>query len=322
VFPNNWPRIFFQSQIWSLLGFFILLALINKRGPAVIKSISEAREGAEGAERARISASGGKSEAEIGAAAASQGQTTASFYAAGMSILLSIAFATILLSLSRSFFIGFAAGLILFLILNGKKLRRAIIWIGTSAVAGLLLVLLIAYFPFPRSIIGGSFFSLFGNRVSDLSEAAVRSRWDLLPPLWQKIAARPIEGSGFGTTVTYKSSDPRALELNPTGLFTTYAFEWGYLDMWLKLGLTGLVAYLVLLWTIFHRGWLIVRSSEFGVRSQHTTLSSQLPTILGLLTGLVALAVVHFFTPYLNHPLGITYVLLTERMFTSTLKKE
>ena len=31
---------------------------------------------------------------------------------------------------------------------------------------------------------------------------------------------------GFGTSVTYETSDPRALETNPDGLFTTYSFEW------------------------------------------------------------------------------------------------
>jgi O-antigen ligase len=142
---------------------------------------------------------------------------------------------------------------------------------------------------------------MFEDRLTDLSEAAVRSRWDLLPPLGKAIVKHPIIGSGFGTTVTYKSSDPRAVQLSPDGQFTTYAFEWGYLDILLKIGLAGLVVYLLLIVKIWRSGWRSGRSGDF------------MP--LGLLLGISALLATNFFSPYLNHPLGIGYILLCNSFF-------
>ncbi len=147
---------------------------------------------------------------------------------------------------------------------------------------------------------------MFSDRLTDLDEAAVRSRWDLLPPLGREIIKHPIIGSGFGTTVTYKSSDPRAVQVNPGGIFTTYAFEWGFLDIMLKIGLTGLIVYLLLIGKIWRSGWRLGQSGEF--------------ISFGLLLGLGALLATNFFSPYLNHPLGIGYIILSD-IFFQKLKK-
>ena len=56
-------------------------------------------------------------------------------------------------------------------------------------------------------------------------------------------------GRGFGATVTYQTRDPRILADNGSGEYTTYAFEWGWLDIWLKLGIFGLAAYFLLIGT-------------------------------------------------------------------------
>ncbi len=88
-------------------------------------------------------------------------------------------------------------------------------------------------------------------------------------------------GSGFGKRVTYISNDPRVLSFNPSGRFTTFSFEWGYGDLWLKMGIPGLLAYgalLVFLWRRIPKNY-------------HPAFA--------------ALLIVHFFTPYLNHPLGL-----------------
>ncbi|MBL7047698.1 MAG: hypothetical protein ISR95_08755, partial [Candidatus Marinimicrobia bacterium] len=139
------------------------------------------------------------------------------------------------------------------------------------------------------------------------------SRFKLLGPLSEKIRENPVLGSGFGTSITYETSDPRALENNPDGLYTTYSFEWGYLDTWIEMGIFGLVAYLSLLLTLFRYGWKLYKKYI-----QHALESS---LILGLLAGLVVLSAIHITTPYLNHPLGIGYLLLTTAIFVS-LKKD
>ena len=184
-------------------------------------------------------------------------------------------------------------------------LKKIVRFFSLSCVVALIILLVTTYFPFPKPI-SIDFLSAFKDRLTDLSEAAVRSRWDLVQPLWAAVAQHPLLGSGFGSTVTYHSSDPRAVALSVNGMFTTFTFEWGYLDIWLKLGLFGLVMYIALLGSILWRGWSTIDKmfSPFAI--------SHLPHAFTL--GLLVLAVVHFFSPYLNHPLGIVYVVLVERM--------
>lgn len=283
LMPSGFYRIFFQSQIYLLIGFFIFSALLiwQKKAP------SPSPPPVEGGERKKYSPPlvGG----------------VINYWLLAIGSLTSI-----LVSFSRSFWIGLAFGLLvllIFLIVLKFSLKK-IIKIGLCGVAVLIISLaaiwVTAQFPYPepKEI---SFGSMFSDRLTDLDEAAVRSRWDLLPPLGRAIIKHPIVGSGFGATVTYKSSDPRAIQVNPGGIFTTYAFEWGFLDIMLKIGLAGLAVYLLLIAKIWRSGWLLGHSGEF------------IP--LGFLLGLAALLATNFFSPYLNHPLGIGYIILCGIIF-------
>jgi len=107
-------------------------------------------------------------------------------------------------------------------------------------------------------------------------------------------------GQGLGTEVTYTTQDPRLLAQNPTGEYTTFIFEWGYHDLWLKLGLFGLLSYAYLLFVIVRAGWHYLGHSKQG---------SEQVLVIGLLTGLVSLLITHTTSPYINHPLGISYLL-------------
>ena len=260
LMPSGFYRIFFQSQIYLLIGFFIFSAFLiwgNKKDKK--------------------------------------------YWLLAIGSLTSV-----LISFSRSFWVGLAVGLLaLLVILIIKKFSLGkIVKIGLAGIVILVISLaatfVTAQFPFPEP--GKiSFASMFSDRLTDLDEAAVRSRWDLLPPLGKEIIKHPIIGSGFGTTVTYKSSDPRAVQVNPGGIFTTYAFEWGYLDIMLKIGLAGLAVYLLLIVKIWRLGWGLGQSG--GILS------------FGLLLGLAALLTTNFFSPYLNHPLGIGYIMLCSSFF-------
>lgn len=264
LMDSGFYRIFFQSQIYILIGFFIFAVLLIWQKEKSKKLIVH------------------------------------------YSLLIAGCLASILVSFSRSFWVGLAFGLLVllaFLIIRKISFIR-IIKIGLAGLAVLVIsvaaIWITVKFPYPTP--GEiSLGSMFEDRLTDLSEAAVRSRWDLLPPLGRAIVKHPVIGSGFGTTVTYKSSDPRAVQLNPDGKFTTYAFEWGYLDILLKIGLAGLVVYLILIVKIWRSGWRLGREGDF------------LP--LGLLLGIGALLATNFFSPYLNHPLGIGYLLLCSSFF-------
>lgn len=170
-----------------------------------------------------------------------------------------------------------------------------------AAVGALLFVITLSQVSLLQLVTGGpSIFSLSRNSGigQDTSGASRKAQ---LIPLIKKISKHPIIGSGFGTEVTYKSADPRILKKNPKGNYTTYAFEWGYLDMVLKIGIIGLFAYLAFFFSLI-RGALALK-------------------LYFLAFGLVALGITHIFTPYLNHPLGIVFVLLAI-CFVSPLKTQ
>jgi glycosyltransferase involved in cell wall biosynthesis len=203
---------------------------------------------------------------------------------------LAILFAVSLISFSRSFWIGLAAGfLFVGIILLRRKTWSLFPKLLISGMGGILIVYILFMFPFPPS--AGNLGDAILARA-DTGESAAQSRWELLPVLNREIIGSPIIGYGFGKTATYRSSDPRVVEATG-GEYTTYAFEWGWHDMALKLGLLGVIIYLWALYRLIkrlgsdHRAWQIA---------------------------IVTLGVIHIFTPYLSHPLGIMVIVLAEMM--------
>ena len=157
---------------------------------------------------------------------------------------------------------------------------------------------IIINFPLPGGGIGISASSLIKERTKDTEdEAAARSRFNLVEPMAKKIIASPIIGSGFGTLVQYQSADPRALESVNGGLYETFSFEWGWLDFLIKIGIIGTFIYLLLLFTILKTTW-----QKFKQNND--------PIILACIFSVIALCAIHALTPYLNHPLGIGWILI------------
>lgn len=255
---SGWPRIFIQGQIFAALGLFFVFwkNLIAK---------------------------------------------SASYWQRFVNILLAALFAGVLLiSFSRSFWLALLITLFILLIIvwrlfSFKKMFLSGLWLGVIFAISFGLLYLTSIFPYPRS---GSFNADFAGRadIGNTKEAAISSRWSLLPVLIEEIKKAPLLGQGYGKTVTYISNDPRVLEKDPTGSYTTYAFEWGYLDTWLKIGFLGLGAYLLLIFSLLKQAWKINHQKPEIV-------------ILGLAGGLIFIAITNFFTPYLNHPLGIGIII-------------
>lgn len=218
----------------------------------------------------------------------------------------------VLLGLSRSFWLGATISVLLVLVLG---LTRC--WQGSEikffgwavvkslAVAGVSLILVLGFWrvPIPHAV-GGSVFDIFMARAS-VSDPAASSRWNLLPVMWQKIREQPILGSGLGGTLTYQSQDPRVLAQNPEGMVTTYAFEWGWLGFWIKFGIFGVLI----------MGWLMVSLAWRAWRSKYPWWLR-----IGILAGTACLVVIHFFTPYLDHPLGFAWIIGVEGMLA--IKRE
>lgn len=221
-------------------------------------------------------------------------------------ILLTLSTSAIILSLSRSFWLGAGvAGLCIlfawFFNYGKSNLKRTLKTSSKFVLAGVLSVVVlggIVLFPWPYqtgSIEG--FGSVFASRTGS-GDVAVTSRWNLLEPMWTEIKKAPVIGSGFGREITYISDDPRVRAEFPDGVWRTYSVEWGYLELWLKMGLLGPLSFIIL-------GGVIVLRLYKQFRSNNGDWIS-----LGFIGGVISLYVMHVFSPYLNHPLGLGILLV------------
>lgn len=218
-------------------------------------------------------------------------------------IFLSLLSSVLILSFSRSFWVGgiltFALVFVLLLIKFGfKKIIKCFSLVLLSLIAGFLLMFVTVKFPWPNNKVQFGLESL-SDRVSiGTGESAVSSRWALLEVMKGDLFDNFFLGRGFGARLEYKSSDPRVLEHTADGLYSTYAFEWGWFDIWLKLGILGVLSYVILLFVVLKKVWFDFWQNENMIS-------------LGLGAGIIVLIIVNFFTPYLNHPLGIGFIILS-----------
>lgn len=280
---GNFHRVFFQSHIFDLLLLFLLLILLFAF-----------------AERPRLR--------QYAALLRDRGTRPVVF--------LFLAVITItLLSWSRSFWLAAVlTGLVLYGWLWFKRKYRYADLAHLSAALGLCLITTVVFLGLVLNIPidgqgwgGTSLFDLAKSRATDIEdEPAAASRFLLLPKLLDRVKEHPLLGSGFGTTVTYTTEDPRFRETHPDGTYTTFAFEWGYLDMVTEVGVIGLAVFALFVWKMIQEGKRLASSSQNEMEKRFAT---------GLLFGIIALLFVHVTTPYLNHPLGISFLLLSATAF-------
>ncbi len=217
----------------------------------------------------------------------------------GGTVVLAVVLTALVASLSRSMWLGTAfAWLVLPLFFwNKADLKTWLAYLGLSALLVLTAsgaVLFTSRVSWPVAPLGQAGAQAFASRFG--SEPAGQARLKLLKPLYQHAIRHAVTGQGIGATVLYFSTDPRAVQSTAggSGQVNTYAFEWGYLDLWLKFGAIGAVLYLAFL----------LRPYATGVSLWRRGAPAGLAAV-----GLTALFVTHMTTPYLNHPLGIGAVL-------------
>lgn len=212
-------------------------------------------------------------------------------------LLIALLFSAVLISLSRSFWLALLLTIIIVIVFTlkkiwqqpQKKLRMAILL--TSTITAGIIIALILFIPPVDSELANAFANRFNS-----NESAASSRANLAPVMIAGIKQHWLLGAGLGSTLTYKNNDPRIRSLvNRDGSYTTYAFELGWLDIWFKFGLLGLLAWVGLLGYCLYHGW---------------RLSQRQSVILPLTAGLAFVAITHAVTPYLNHPLGLVYLIL------------
>ncbi len=204
----------------------------------------------------------------------------------------------IIVSFSRSYWLGVVIAFIfLFFILVFQKQKIKIIFLNYIKLFGVIVLSILLIFillKIPNTHI--NFADMLSGRVSE-GDSSSNSRMELLHPMLRDIKNSPIIGYGMGHEISYYSLDPRNKNVfNPTGLTTTYSFEWGWLSFWLKMGIFGLIFYISL-------SLKIMRDSVRLIRTNNVIFIS-------LLLSFLAVLAVHIFSPYLDHPLGIGFVIL------------
>ncbi len=218
-------------------------------------------------------------------------------------LLLFVNLTTVIISYSRSFWLGGVVALFVwfgYVLLRRKLNLTDWLRLSSSLLAVLLLswLLVVVIINFPWPYVKPQITGVVTERiaVTTKSEPAGGSRLALLGPLWQGIKQSWLVGNGLGATVTYFSRDPRIVSTTAggSGTYTTYAFEWGWLALWFKFGLVGLLLFAYLLSKIFIKGW----NKGGALRASAVSL--------------LALIVVHTTTPYLDHPLGIAVILFNQ----------
>ena len=203
----------------------------------------------------------------------------------------------ILISFSRSFWLGLAASFVflIFSLPKNKRLKINLIIVFLIIMSGLIL-----NFISPKT--SQVIYNRFASLLKPSTELAASNRINMLKPIWQKIKENPFFGSGFGTLITFKSLIP-GTEL--TEYINVYLYEWAYLDIVVKIGFLGLLSYLYFIFFIYKTGRHTLKYLE----------NNQFILVKSLLAGLMALLVIHITTPYLNHPLGIGFIMILASVF-------
>lgn len=243
-----------------------------------------------------------------------------------LSSVQGVAIATLIVSLSRSFWVGLlVAGVVwIALLLRSQSLswwrvRRAVSYHVLSILVAVSLIAIALFFPV--SYQQGSalnFASLFAERTTGMEDVAISSRWNLLDPMIETIAENPVIGSGFGTQVSFKTDDPRAIAMTGDGIWTTHAMEWGWFELWIKMGIAGpllfgwlfVIIFFSLTPLLFYRKDLVSQKGFEFTCMIRCFFSKTEPhpaawLAIGLISSLVMLYATHTFSPYLNHPIGL-----------------
>lgn len=210
----------------------------------------------------------------------------------------------VLLALSRSFWVGLMPALVFLLFMLYRTARpklsvatRFAGWSLLTAVMGVALLFVVALFPIPDpSLAGGSLIDSLKDRTTETGDAGISSRWKLLPPMLNTIFESPLVGHGFGKAVTFQTDDPRIRAQNPDGTWSTTSMEWGWLELWIKMGILGPIGFLYAAYELIKRLWSYRWTEQAWIG-------------LSLVTGLIFIYSTHFFSPYLNHPIGLGYLL-------------
>lgn len=207
--------------------------------------------------------------------------------------------AVLLVSFSRSLLLGLVASTIVVIFFLPRYLRTRFFVSAFIALAVLVAATAVGAPHFINVVL-----ERVGGAFQPSQEIATQTRSQLLQPLWQHIQQHPIIGSGFGTTVVIPTFIPGS---DIVRYISVYLFEWTYLDLWVKLGFVGLAAL----------GWLVLSIWQ-AIRQYVYFFEIK----VWLIASLVGFLIINIATPYLNHPLGIGWLVFTALLASGSMKHD
>ena len=206
-------------------------------------------------------------------------------------ILVILSLFTLVLNLSRTYFLGLILG---FIILAYRQNLKKWFKISTS-LAGLTIFLF-----FSTHLLASGFASFglelisnrFGSIVSPSTELSTYTRSALLTPAIDLIKQSPLYGHGLGSSITFFAP-------NPDGGFsqiTTRQFDWGYLEILAEMGVIGMG---VLLFVLLYLIYKLLTIHHRDPNCQFLEIS--------LVASLFAMILMNITAPIIFHLFGISF---------------
>ena len=159
--------------------------------------------------------------------------------------MLSVALGTVcligvFLAKSRGFWVDLGFALVLLFVFSPSKSRTRLLAGGVATVSLLLVPLVVVLGPVAAVMLTGALnrFTTIGNSLT--ADVSLINRFFETEAVWDRIQTNPVVGHGFGTPFSYHS-------LITDGVMMESFVHNGFVGVWYKLGLWGLLA-VVSLW--------------------------------------------------------------------------
>jgi len=197
----------------------------------------------------------------------------------------------LVLNLSRTYLLALGIGLLVL-----KYKHTSLRWLTVSTTIGTLTM--VTFFGTSLLVSGGQTLGLsmlsnrFGSITHPTTEVSTYTRIQLLPPITSMIQQHPVFGHGLGASLSF-------FDQTKLSHVETTQFDWGYLELFVELGILGGLSYLIIL--------LI---GVFELNTKIRTAHDYQDFYVGLLAGLISLIIMHVTAPVLSHVLGVFLLVL------------
>lgn len=202
-------------------------------------------------------------------------------------IFLGLANIVLALNISRAYLLA-----LLFALLILKYQTKFLEWLKISVITLTSFILL--FFVINLSLSQGQALGLniLGLRLPGITQIntdpSANNRLQLLGPIWKNIKSSPVFGQGLGLDLNFVNAQGQNI--------TTRHFDWGYLEIWAKLGLIFLVAFTGI--------WLVLIKNLFSQTKKQALA-------LACAAALLAILVSNIWAQTTLHILGVIFFSLT-----------